>query len=208
MPSRTVQSSYSRSRCKGVFIVPSRERYLSPTRFSQRGTVKVDTARRQGGIKIVWLAWFTDSIALWQRQDETPYLIDPEPVAARGPASPPSDPNQISSDPEPDADDWDEDRRSRAGGEGEEGEDGVELDVDWAAMDDEVDAAMNESDDESGVSVRSGARSGNASEEEWTDESNSIIRCVVALFAELVKRLTCVVVQQRRIIASKTKTPT
>ncbi|OSC96217.1 HAD-like protein [Trametes coccinea BRFM310] len=92
---------------------------------AKRGTQKVDAARRRGGIKIVWLAWFTDSVALWQRQDETPYLLDPEPrpdagVSGDGDdaqlASPPSDPHQISSDPEPDADDWDELGEGSAGG--------------------------------------------------------------------------------------------
>src|SRR5260221_321312 len=38
-------------------------------------------ARRRGGIKIVWLAWFIDSVALWQRQDEIPYLLDPSPLS-------------------------------------------------------------------------------------------------------------------------------
>lgn len=140
--------------------------------------MKVDAARRQGGIKIVWVSWFTDSIAQWKRQDETPYLIDPESAAAVGPASPPSDPHQISSDPEPDADDWDYER-----GAGPQQRAPPELEgVDWDEINDEVEAAMNESDEEDGeegddgVSVRSGARSGNVTEDEWTDESNSIIR--------------------------------
>ncbi len=140
--------------------------------------MKVDAARRQGGIKIVWVSWFTDSIAYWKRQDETPYLMDPEPAQAVGPASPPSpsDPQQISSDPEPDADDWDDDRRTTAA-PGKS----LTLDaVDWDEINDEVDAAMNESDDDDSKSEKSGARSGNVSEDEgsWTDESNSIIRCV------------------------------
>ena len=50
------------------------------TNTLQRGTVKVDSARRHGGIHIVWLAWFLDSLALWRRQDEQPYLIDADPV--------------------------------------------------------------------------------------------------------------------------------
>ncbi|KAI0778754.1 hypothetical protein BD413DRAFT_660951 [Trametes elegans] len=172
---------------------------------AKRGTQKVDAARRRGGIKIVWLAWFTDSIALWHRQDETPYLLDPEPRPEGGDgadarlASPPSDPHQISSDPEPDADDWDElgdssgsaasraigplgaegppARAGGAGGTGEagvgSGEEGLALDeVDWDEINDEVEAAMNESDDDGeNASVRSGV-----SEDDWTDESNSIIR--------------------------------
>ncbi|KAH9897828.1 hypothetical protein C8Q73DRAFT_788059 [Cubamyces lactineus] len=182
---------------------------------AKRGTQKVDAARRRGGIKIVWLAWFTDSVALWRRQDETPYLLDPEPrpdAAGAGEgddarlASPPSDPHQISSDPEPDADDWDELGASGsggsgprtlatlgsegaaagagagaggAGGEGEGGvgageadESGLALDeVDWDEINDEVEAAMNESDDEG----EGGSARGEFSEDDWTDESNSII---------------------------------
>lgn len=143
----------------------------------QRGTVKVDAARRQGGIKIVWVAWFTDSINQWRRQDETPYLIDPEAAVAVGPASPPSDPHQISSDPEPDADDWDYERAAPGKS--------LELDgVDWDEINDEVEAAMNESDDDGddegdedeGESPKSEAKSGNVSEDDWTDESNSVIR--------------------------------
>lgn len=154
----------------------------------------------------MWLAWFTDSIALWARQDESAYLIDPEPVpppAVSGAAAGAS--AEISSDPEPDADDWDNDNDgesrsasasvsasasasgSRAGGKVGEGEEGRSLvldEVDWDEINDEVDAAMNESDDDDGDgrstrSARSGMRSGNVSEEEgWTDESNSVVRSV------------------------------
>ncbi|KAI9068710.1 hypothetical protein FKP32DRAFT_1587477, partial [Trametes sanguinea] len=162
---------------------------------AKRGTQKVDAARRRGGIKIVWLAWFTDSVALWHRQDETPYLLDPEPrpdASGAGDgddarlASPPSDPHQISSDPEPDADDWDElvegsaGGRTRAlglesaggagagdggqGGEGEggvgAGEPGLALDeVDWDEINNEVEAAMNESDDDGDEGGEGDARS-------------------------------------------------
>ncbi len=151
-------------------------------------------------IKIVWARWLNDSLALWERQDEGPYLLEPEPSGgASGSgalASPPSDSQQISSDPDPDADDWDGHldigRRGRAlgalGVEGPRGggEDGEELEldeVDWDAINNEVDAAMNESDDDGddeegegdGVSVKSGMSEDDAS---WTDESNSIIRWV------------------------------
>ncbi|KAI0931282.1 hypothetical protein AcW1_001269 [Taiwanofungus camphoratus] len=151
---------------------------------AKRGTVKVDAARRQGGINIVWLSWFTDSIALWRRQDEAPYLMDPEPPAQTSVASPPSDPHQISSDPEPDADDWDEDRAATGDGRDAGGESLALDEVDWDEINNEVEAAMNESDDDgeedgdqSERSDRSGMKSGNASEDEgsWTDESNSVI---------------------------------
>ncbi|KZT08553.1 uncharacterized protein LAESUDRAFT_735745 [Laetiporus sulphureus 93-53] len=133
---------------------------------AKRGTQKVDAARRQGGIKIVWLSWFTDSVALWQRQDETPYLLEPGTPPQASAASPPSDAHQISSDAEPGADEW-----------GETPAGGLELDeVDWQEVNDEVEAAMNESD-EDGASEQGGTRSGNASEDEgsWTEESMSVV---------------------------------
>lgn len=132
----------------------------------QRGTVKVDAARKRGGIKIVWLAWFTDSIALWRHQAETSYLLDDPSVS--GP--PTLDPSQISSDPDPDGDDWDKKRVENTSS--------FELDeIDWNDINDEVEAAMNESDDDDDVrSDRSGVRSGNASDDDWTDETNSVIR--------------------------------
>jgi RNA polymerase II subunit A C-terminal domain phosphatase len=71
----------------------------------------------------MWLAWFTDSVARWERQDENPYLMDePRSSSAAAPdtaSSPaPPDAQQISSDPEPDADDWDVEPGSRKGGSG------------------------------------------------------------------------------------------
>ena len=139
----------------------------------QRGTVKVDMARKRGGINIVWLAWFTDSIALWRRQDEKPYLLDDPPLPGSC-VSPTTDAQQLSSDLDIDSDDWDQDPADvkEAGA--------LELgDINWDDINDEVEAAMNESDDEfddakSDRSGRSGMRSGNVSEEEFTDGTNSV----------------------------------
>jgi RNA polymerase II subunit A-like phosphatase len=147
----------------------------------QHGTVKVDAARKRGGIKIVWLSWFTDTIALWHRQDETPYLLDDPSITTLQPSSSGSaiDSHQTSSDPEPDTDDWDEEttkiEKAAAGPQFDLGE------IDWNDVNDEVDAAMNESDDDDdddSKSEKSGMRSGNASEEEGsaTDGSHSGIR--------------------------------
>jgi RNA polymerase II subunit A-like phosphatase len=132
---------------------------------AKKGTMKVDAARRRGGIKIVWLAWFTDSIALWRHQDETPYLLEePKPLVVQGiNSSPTSDPTQISSDPEPDDEEWQHPQPS------------LELDsINWDDINDEVEAAMNESDDESVRSEKS-YRSGNVSEAEegMSDDPNS-----------------------------------
>ena len=162
------------------------------TSCAQLGTEKIYRARKMPYIKIVWLQWLNDSIALWQRQDETPYLVEPEPASATDDsgsaalASPHSDPQQISSDPEPDADDWDELAGTGSGAgqtigplgvEGAGGDQGLELDeVDWNAINDEVEAFMNESDDDGdrvGASVRGGMSDDEGS---WTDETNSIIR--------------------------------
>jgi len=127
----------------------------------QRGTVKVDMARKRGGIKIVWLAWFTECIALWQRQDEKPYLLD-DPPAAPIPSgsSPIHTDHQISSDPDPDEDDWDEEPF-----EGMLKDTGsLQLSaINWSDINDEVEAAMNESDDEDDNDDMKSVRS----EDEW-----------------------------------------
>jgi RNA polymerase II subunit A C-terminal domain phosphatase len=144
----------------------------------QHGTVKVDAARKRGGTKIVWLSWFTDSIALWHRQDETPYLLDdPSLCPAQPGSSPTTDSYAIPSDPEPDNGDWDEDTSAVGKATG-----GQEFDlggIDWNDVNDEVDAAMNESDDDDdSKSDKSGMRSQNASDDEGsgTDGSHSEIR--------------------------------
>ncbi len=162
----------------------------------QDSTQKVDAARRCTGIHIVWLNWLTDSLALWQRQDETPYLLHParsEDVGGSGAvASPASDAHQISSDPDPDADDWDELLVDPSRAIGVLGVEGPAIDprafapqeVDWASANDEVEEAMNESDDEDegggeGAGVNNAGGDGMSEDEgSLTDESNSVIRCV------------------------------
>jgi len=141
---------------------------------AKHGTVKVDAARKRGGMKIVWLAWFTDSIALWRRQDETPYLLDDPSPDVTQPTSI-LDSSQVPTDPELGNDDWDEDVTEISKAEGGAAESLNLADIDWNDVNDEVDAAMNESDDEDSRSDKSGMRSGNVSEEEesWTDGSQS-----------------------------------
>jgi RNA polymerase II subunit A C-terminal domain phosphatase len=157
----------------------------------QRGTVKVEAARKRPNIKVVWLAWFTDSIALWRRQDETPYLLDDPTVAVAGPSSSPTtSPTQISSDPDIDDDeDWELEGNAVSGGVSLGPSQNFSVDqINWDDINDEVDAAMAESDDDDDddmASVKSagGVKSGNVSgeEEEWSDESNSVIRCLNVL---------------------------
>ncbi|KAF9453897.1 hypothetical protein P691DRAFT_791077 [Macrolepiota fuliginosa MF-IS2] len=143
---------------------------------AKRGTKKVETARKRGGIKIVRPEWFNDSIALWQRQEETPYLFYEPPTAAAS-TSPLISDHQISSDPEPDADDWDYDpaefktqqvAEQQGGNSGAVGALHLE-EINWNDINDEVEAAMMESDDES-VDERS---TGMKSEDEFTDEGSA-----------------------------------
>lgn len=163
----------------------------------QRGTAKVDAARRKGGITIVWLSWFTDSIALWRRQDERPYLLDEPPVVTPGPSSSPTnESSQIgSSDIDLDTDEWEEDdaEHETAAASGDADETPVESgitppvqpelltdEVAWEDIDAEVEAAMNESDTEDGASERGGdvgMNSAHASDEEGTDGSATRYAC-------------------------------
>jgi hypothetical protein len=153
--------------------------------FHQRGTAKVDAARRRGGIHIVWLNWFTDSIALWERQDEASYALEALVVRAPPPPSPVQDGGDAQGSSDFDTDDFDEDddeddpdsapgsltttpSKKRAAADaaaadaasksgtstpgeqatlGEKGET-FEVDVDWAELDAEIEAAMDESDTE------------------------------------------------------------
>ncbi|KAJ7201354.1 hypothetical protein GGX14DRAFT_552029 [Mycena pura] len=137
---------------------------------AKRGTVKVDAARKRGGVKIVWLAWFTDCIALWRRQDEAAYLLDDAPAApAAGVAAGTSatDPLQVplSAEEATEEFEWDE-----PPGEGANGT--LELEaINWNDINDEVDAAMNESDDSD--EERGDARSV-MSEDDWTDDTSSM----------------------------------
>ncbi|THV06613.1 hypothetical protein K435DRAFT_815972 [Dendrothele bispora CBS 962.96] len=153
---------------------------------AKRGTVKVDMARKRGGIKIVWLVWFTDSVALWQRQDETPYLLDDPPAA--GPSTSPLSFHQMSSDPDLDEEEeWELEATPVSGpgsGNADTGSPNFEASqINWDDINDEVEAAMMESDDDDDMSEvnigvqdgSTGIQSANASEDEWTDESNSVI---------------------------------
>jgi RNA polymerase II subunit A-like phosphatase len=104
---------------------------------------------------------------VWRRQDETSYLLE-EP--STGVPIPSLDSNRIGPEIEPEPEDWgvsrDQEPVRRPS---------LELgEIDWNGINDEVDAAMNESDDDEDESeVKS---EGNVSEED--DEANSVIRSV------------------------------
>ena len=151
----------------------------------------MEKALAHGGILVVWLQWFTDSVAKWQRQDESRYLLGDE--RTESPArdlvsSPPSDPNAISTDTDPEAlvGDGDDDdsaenlmdpltnNKSEMGAQ-ENADDNLDFDndaelelddVDWDNVNDEVEAAMMESDDDDDSrSVGSAASDGSFAEE-------------------------------------------
>lgn len=169
----------------------------------------MEKARSRGGIFVVWIQWFQDSVARWKRQDERLYLVDDEPHSTtpqpESASSPPSDPNAISTDTDPEelvgenegdgeaeAGEINEDELSKellaAVGATEETSksqgdtsgapsevtdltpEDLDLgDVDWQNVNDEVDAAMMESDsddDDRRSVVSASGRSSNADEEE------------------------------------------
>jgi RNA polymerase II subunit A-like phosphatase len=96
-------------------------------------------------------------------------LDDPHVV---GPASSPvSDPHQISSDPEPDEDDWD--RQPLALGK----ETSLELGaIDWSEINAEVDEFLNETDDDEEARSDGSVTRENVSEDEGGDGMNSTTR--------------------------------
>jgi RNA polymerase II subunit A C-terminal domain phosphatase len=112
-----------------------------------------------------------DCITLWRRQDESPYLLDDPPLPVSS-SSPMTDSQQISSDPDPDGDDWDQDPgEGRDAGSLEFGE------INWDDINDEVEAAMRESDEDDDDDTRSD-RSGMRSGDDGADETSSVTRLV------------------------------
>jgi RNA polymerase II subunit A-like phosphatase len=86
--------------------------------------------------------------------------------------SPVTDSQQISSDPDPDGDDWDQDP-----GDGRDASSLEFGEINWEDINDEVEAAMRESDEDDDDDARSD-KSGMRSEDEGT---NSQIRLVESL---------------------------
>ncbi|KAJ2918420.1 hypothetical protein MD484_g2018, partial [Candolleomyces efflorescens] len=137
---------------------------------AKRGTVKVDQARKRGNIAIVSQLWLTESIGQWRKMDEKPYLLEEmevHPPATHPPTSSPvMDIHDLSSeDPEMDEDDgWHKDPS--------------ELDtaaIDWNEINAEVDAAMNESDDdeeEPGFLGYNDEEGGQTEKEDFSDDGS------------------------------------
>ncbi|EFI28712.1 RNA polymerase II subunit A domain phosphatase [Coprinopsis cinerea okayama7 len=126
------------------------------------GTVKVDMARKRGGILVVSQGWLADSIAQWRRMDEKPYLLDdPSFPVLDLPAT------ETTTHDTPTADD----DMFGISDTMTTGAPLIDLSAsDWADLNDEVEAAMNESDDgdDDEDGMMDGYRSENASEaDEW-----------------------------------------
>lgn len=82
-------------------------------------------AHELGGMYVVWMQWFTDSIARWARQEERPYIVDDtHPPTVPTVSSPPSDPNAISTDTDPEGTVDGEEGDSVGGGKGSGGAEG------------------------------------------------------------------------------------
>jgi RNA polymerase II subunit A-like phosphatase len=119
---------------------------------------------------IVGLSWLTSCIALWRRVDETPHLLEDTPAAAPGHSSSTTT-EQQSAPAEGSTSEFNE-GDGAGDGTGEETESFAINEINWADINDEVEAAMNESDDgddddgDDDDSDMSAMRSGNVSENE------------------------------------------
>ncbi|KAF6754350.1 hypothetical protein DFP72DRAFT_1170471 [Ephemerocybe angulata] len=135
---------------------------------AKRGTVKVDQARKRGNISIVSQLWLTESIAQWRRMDEKPYLLeDPAPASAI-PSAAAAHMNEPSSE---DEEDWEEAAPHNPGD--------LELsEIDWSAVNDEVDAAMEESDDEDSTYI--GGGTGDDARSERSEQDDESVRSISA----------------------------
>lgn len=145
---------------------------------NQDGTAKVHLARRTGGIQVVWSKWLLDSISLWSRQKEEPYIIkDPLGNAHhRRTGSNILPPAPESNPPSPSSSNL--------------GDDGIDLlgeidmsNADWAAARDEVDDFLDETDDEDVNSVQGDGEDddddGEASDASIKSSSSNLIKVVV-----------------------------
>lgn len=129
------------------------------------GTVKADKAFAQGNIFVVNIKWFNDSLIKWERQPEANYLME------RKPKNSSQDPETKTSEPPPNGGETKVGREDDAAGHGpntqssapgneneesspptpaaepEQNED-VQLHIDWAEIDKEVDDALASDDDD------------------------------------------------------------
>ncbi|KAF7308870.1 RNA polymerase II subunit A C-terminal domain phosphatase [Mycena kentingensis (nom. inval.)] len=140
------------------------------------GTVKADAAMRRGGIHVVRADWFTDCLGLLARQDETLYPLEgmrttmgTKPSASAPTAKPSTSilPSASTSAVLVDEDEIELDAPVASTGS-------LALDtINWDDINDEVDAAMNESDDDEDEGAGAGRDDRSAmSEEDWTDRED------------------------------------
>ncbi|KAF7302491.1 RNA polymerase II subunit A C-terminal domain phosphatase [Mycena chlorophos] len=131
------------------------------------GTVKADAAMRRGGIHVIRAEWFADCLNLLARQDETLYPLEGMRTTMGTKAAPASSASPASSSTAKSSDDdegWDE--PPAPGGS-------LKLEaINWDDINDEVDAAMNESDDDEEDEAGMGTGAGAMSEDEWSERDD------------------------------------
>lgn len=110
---------------------------------ARKGTSKVNSAQRRRDVSIVTLSWLITSVNLWRRQPETAYSLDP--------GSSPQDSDVPSFDNEEQASPQNGDGAQSTGDENEDEleEDDADLgDIDWGDAEAEIQAFLDETDDE------------------------------------------------------------
>lgn len=108
---------------------------------AKTGTSKVNQARRRKGVHIVTPAWLDDSVALWQREPEEHYklALDTQDSQESDVPTPSSFPDSPSREP-PDV--------GVDGEVGDEIEPNASLHVDWGDAAAEIEALLDETDDD------------------------------------------------------------
>ncbi|KAI9206134.1 uncharacterized protein BJ171DRAFT_498792 [Polychytrium aggregatum] len=148
---------------------------------AKRGTLKVNSAKKMPGVKIVRPEWLTLSVAHWRRLDETQYLL--EPVC---PGQPKFQPSLILSplkttDLDPSStDDLLPSPEDKAIVEGRwEYADDVYIKVggeDWQDMDREVEEAMEDSDEDDDADDAGGDEDGKKDDHEGEDQDPGLAK--------------------------------
>lgn len=105
---------------------------------ARKGTSKVNSAQRRRDISIVSLSWLLTSVNLWRRQPESAYTLDPGSPQGSDAASLRNDDGPSSQSGNPDDGDDEED----------EDEEADLHDINWGDAEAEIQAFLDETDDE------------------------------------------------------------
>ena len=121
---------------------------------AKNGTSKVNQARRRKGVHIVSPSWLDDSIAAWHRQPEEDYALAAEPIDSQetDALTPTSFQDSPSREP-PDQGGSQEQQNDELDGDGDED---ASLHVDWGDAAAEIEALLDETDEDDNDGVASG----------------------------------------------------